>query len=502
MIDGNMTPLTQTAEHAVDMSPEPILAAVDDYRGTMTDLDRGLVVEPHRFAAGRAALARRMKEAGLAAGERVIVAVGNGPLFIAAWATILELRGSPLLVHVETPPAELRRLARRFHARFAITDARDETELEDVGAAARTLTAAGWVRLAWADFGDLAYSADEPMLPLPGIPLHPTSGTTGEAKMAVRPAACALAEVAHYVQTIGIDDRDILLALAPMSHAYAHGWCVVTPMVTGADLVTMRRVSPRKVYQACIENHITILPSVASMLDTLLFGAGNRLHDPDRVVLTGGAPLSKRTASQFERIAGTRVRPLYGTTEAGAIAVARADGPMAVGGYVGPPFDGVSVQIRPLDDDRSNGDVGLVHVRSASLMAGYLVDERLETSQLADGWFNTGDLGWIDENGALHLRGRRAEVINVSGMKVLPREVEEVVGAMAGVVEVKVYPGKTRLGSPYVKAAAVVEDGVEVDHIRAHCEQHLVYYKRPARIILMNALPKSPNGKIQSDKLP
>ena len=177
--------------------------------------------------------------------------------------------------------------------------------------------------------------------------------------------------------------------------------------------------------------------------------------------------------------------------------------PAAVGGCVGRPFDGVSVEIRPPDDpsDLVPG-IGLVHVRSPSVMAGYLIDEKLDTSALPGGWFNTGDLGYLDERGALHLRGRQAEVINVSGMKVLPSEVEEVIAALPGVAEVKVYAGTTRHGSHYVKAAVVADNGIDVPQIKVHCEKHLVYFKRPGRIILMDALPRSSRGKIVREQLP
>ena len=202
------------------------------------------------------------------------------------------------------------------------------------------------MNLVWGDFGQRAPAVGNAMLRLAGVPLHPTSGTTGQYKVAVRPAHCALAEAAHYVATIGVERSDAILALAPMSHAYAHGWCVVTPMVTGANLVTMRRCTAKAVFQACQEHRITILPGVASMLDTLMFGAGNRLYDPARRVITGGAPSTERTATTFERVAGSRVRPLYGATETGGIAVARAGDRLATGGYVGAPFEGVNVQIR------------------------------------------------------------------------------------------------------------------------------------------------------------
>jgi acyl-CoA synthetase (AMP-forming)/AMP-acid ligase II len=488
---------------AAEMSPDAILASIEDYHGLIVDLDTSQSIPPQVFADARWMLTRKMNESGLTPGDRVIVAMGNGPLFIAAWAAILMRGGSPVLVHWETPAAELRRIAQRFHIRFVATDAQSETDLSGVGASARTLDGGSWVRLVWADFGAAAVPQGGAYRSLPGVPLHPTSGTTGQPKMAVRPAACAIAEARHYVETIGIDHQDRILALAPMSHAYGHGWYVVTPMVTGADIVTLRRFNAKSVFQAYHDYGITILPAVGAILDTLLFGAGERLHDPSRRIFTGGAPVSERTAANFLKISGTRPRPLYGATETGGIAVARAEDRNAVRGCVGLPFAHVEVEIRPADDGSPLEDgLGLVHVRSPSVMAGYLIDEQLDTTVLVDGWFNTGDLGWLDQRGAVHLRGRQAEVINVSGMKVLPSEVEEVIGALPGVAEVKVYGGSSQAGAYHVRAAVVAGEDVDVDRIKAHCEEHLVYYKRPSRIILLDALPRTSAGKIARDLLP
>ena len=86
--------------------------------------------------------------------------------------------------------------------------------------------------------------------------------------------------------------------------------------------------------------------------------------------------------------------------------------------------------------------------------------------------------------------------------QVLPREVEEVIAALPGVAEVKVYPGRTRHGSLHVKAAVVADDAIDTAQVKAHCQEHLIYYKRPARIVFLDALPKSSAGKVLRDQLP
>ena len=93
-------------------------------------------------------------------------------------------------------------------------------------------------------------------------------------------------------------------------------------------------------------------------------------------------------------------------------------------------------------------------------------------------------------------------MINVEGLKVLPLEVEEVIGSLPGVLDVKVYAGRRRSGGQFIKAAVVTESHVDSAAIRSHCERNLVYYKRPERIIPVSALPRSPSGKILRDQLP
>lgn len=113
-----------------------------------------------------------------------------------------------------------------------------------------------------------------------------------------------------------------------------------------------------------------------------------------------------------------------------------------------------------------------------SMMAGYLGHDGIDTSQLDNGWFMTGDIGVSSPRG-LYLKGRHSEVINVGGLKVIPCEVEEVIAGLAGVAEVKVYAGQDRSGRQFVKAAVVGGNAINARAVQTFCEQELVYYKRP-----------------------
>ncbi|MBX7168067.1 MAG: acyl--CoA ligase [Pirellulales bacterium] len=485
------------------LSPGPILAACAAFRGSIIDLDAGRVVGPAALGRGREHLARELTQCGVQPGERIVVAVANGPAFFAVLGAALEIGAAPLLVHVKTPAVELRRTALRFGAPWVLTDEASDTELDDAQLPARQLAADGtWhTRLARVSPQDPAFELRFPALP--AVPLHPTSGTTGVPKVAVRPGACAIAEAAHYVETIGIGPHDVILATTPMSHAYAYGMGVMVPLISHAKVVTMRSFDAAIARRALLEQGITILPAVPAMLDVLTFGAGNSLRGTARCVLSAGAPLPERTARRFFECAGVHVRPLYGTTETGGISVGTADFGLAGDGYVGPSMRGVDAEIRAAGAmSNSREDIGRVAIRSSSMMAGYLAYDGIDMAAIADGWFVTGDIGMRDERGGLHLHGRESEVINVGGLKVIPVEVEEVLAALPGVMDVKVYAGQDRNGRQFVKAALVTDPQVDEARVRAYCDAELVYYKRPRTVVLTDRLPRTPSGKIIAAQLP
>jgi acyl-CoA synthetase (AMP-forming)/AMP-acid ligase II len=496
---------TAAAEQSLGggLAPTPILDAVEVFGGSIVDLDRGKVVDSDDFRRTSYELENLFRAGGLGPGDRPVVAIGNGPMFMATLSAILRAGGSPLLLHADSPAAELARTAQRFGANFLVTDSLSAADLGDAGYEGREFSSSDWAAGTWARTGSSPDSDGFDAGGLAGLPLHPTSGTTGQPKLAVRPGGPAVAEARHYIDAIGIDENDSILCTIPMSHAYGYGMCVMVPLLSGATVLSMRRFNAKPVVDALAKRRVTIYPTVPLLLDVLLVSAGNRLVAP-RCITSAGAPLRERTAARAKEQWGAAVRPLYGTTETGGITVARPNHDSRAAGGVGPPMKGVSAEVRPVEDPQGSMEegVGELWVSSPSLMDGYLSPAGIDRSQIADGWFNTGDLARIDERGEVTLLGRASEVINVFGNKVLPGEVEEVISLLPQVAEVKVYPAPNRWGSNSVKAAVVATDAVTDRDVRAHCERHLVSYKHPEQIIMLDALPRSPAGKIVLSKLP
>jgi acyl-CoA synthetase (AMP-forming)/AMP-acid ligase II len=497
--------LSQTPGKGLNLAPTPLLDLFENYTGYFHDLDRGLKLDGARLRAARDLLAAGLKrqEVALASGERVLMAVGNGPGFITAFLAILSVGGSPVLLHVDTPPAELERLSRSYDARFALCDAWTEKDLAPYSESVVGVEFSHDAGVMVAALRGDAASDSRALPPIPGMPLHPTSGTTGIPKLSARHGLAAIAEAADYQQAMGMCSDDTILCVVPMSHAYGFGMAAMMSLVSGASIISSRRFQPHVVFRALRDHPITTFPAVPAMLHLLLVASRGRIEGLPRRVLSAGAPLAEHTAREFFEKNRQTAWSLYGSTETGGICV-DVDAPSdAAPGSVGRPMAPVSVDIRPLAD---TGDwkpgIGRVSVKSPSMMAGYLTPAGVDASSIQDGWFENGDLGFIDAAGRVHLVGRESEVVNVFGMKVIPSEVESVIRDFPGVTDVKVYAGQHRSGSQIVKAAVAGPLSLDVVGLRAHCSANLVAYKRPEIIIPLEALPRTPTGKIIKDQLP
>jgi long-chain acyl-CoA synthetase len=487
-----------------ELSPAPVLDAFENYSGSYFDLDRESALDGPELRAFRDRLAAGLRKSGIVPGDRVIFCVGNGPAFLAGLTAVLSVGGSPLLVHPKSPPPELKRTALRLGARLVIADDLSSPDWPNEFERVESLASAGPFELFAASVAATTSSPNAEGPALVGVPLHPTSGTTGVPKTAVRPARAAEGEARQYIETIGVTADDVILTVAPMCHAYAFGMSVMVSLFSGAHIVSMRSFQPVLALDALSSGRITIFPAVPAMLDVLLLEeAATDCWSGLRSVLTAGSPLPERTANRFREKTGISIRPLYGTTETGGIAVAPSGGKPLLAGQVGPAMRGVETRLAYDSTSQvAPAGVGRLLIRSSSMMAGYLSGSAIDESLLSDGWFDTGDLAAIVTDEYIQLMGRESDVINVEGSKVIPCEVEEVIAALPGVHEVKVYAGRRRNGTQFVKAAVVSDRQVDEAAILAHCERNLVYYKCPERIVPVAALPRSPAGKILRDQLP
>lgn len=476
------------------MSAGTLIQAFEEYQGAVYDLTRRQRVSGDSLRGRCDALLRQAWIRHLQCGEPIILSLPNGPTFYSALIALLKIGSSPILMHGDSTATEISRMAENYGVRFALIRADGEH-----AANATRVRLENFDGMEDCFLWQVADRDARSLASLSGVCLHPTSGTTGYPKLAVRPDPCAVAEATHYIETIGdIGANDTILCTTPLSHAYAYGLCFAVSLLTSANVVTMAQFSPRLALRAIGEQKVTLLQAVPAMYDVFLRVWPGGTAVP-RHAFSAGAPLGKESTRRFSESSGIAIRSLYGTTETGGISISAGSSI----DDVGRPMNGVEISLRAVDEKTFGKALGVLRVRSSSMMTGYLRENGIDDTSINEGWFETGDLAEIDSRGTIHLRGRETEFISVFGMKVDPVEVENAIASHEKVGEVKVYRGAHSTGSEAVFASVVPLNGfADAEEIRRHCLKQLAAYKIPNRIHFLTALPRSPSGKILCGELP
>jgi long-chain acyl-CoA synthetase len=204
-----------------------------------------------------------------------------------------------------------------------------------------------------------------------------------------------------------------------------------------------------------------------------------------------------RAASDVRAAAGrgvAEVRAAAGRAATEVRAAVRAAGP--AGDPVGDMIDDAQDVEGPADPGQ---DTGLIALRGPNLFSGYWPDR--SGGPDADGWFRTPDIGFVDASGDLHLVDRSTDLVVVSGFTVYPHEVERVLAELDTVVEAAVIGVPDARTGQTVRAVVVRSGGLDADGVRAHCRARLARFKVPTQVVFVDALPRTPTGKLARRKL-
>ncbi|MGW5675024.1 class I adenylate-forming enzyme family protein [Streptomyces sp. NPDC003860] len=328
-----------------------------------------------------------------------------------------------------------------------------------------------------------------------------TSGTTGNARLALRPAAALLAEAENYRTALRLAPGDVLLSPVPLHHAYGFGLCALAAPLAGARVRCVDAGRPRVLLRAAADD-VTLFVGVPPLLRMLAkasrpgaHAAGGRAVGARAVgFLSAGMALDEHTAASIATRIGGRVGEVYGTTETGPICV-RPPRPWQPGTAApGAPLPGVTVTLAPPPGRRADGGrAGLVTVRSPSMMLGYAQGGTIDAAPVRDG-FTTGDLArW--EGDALVLEGRLSTCINVAGDKVSPEEVEAVLLAFPEVASCLV----AGVADPVLGqriSATVTPDSVDLAALDRFCRERLPDARVPHLYRAVAELATTETGKV------
>lgn len=321
-----------------------------------------------------------------------------------------------------------------------------------------------------------------------------TSGTTGMPRIVPLRHRNLLSAARHGAEALGLDSSDRCLDLRPGHHASSLVGATLVSLVSGGAAIRPERFDPALFFEWLERLRPTWYTAAPAVHAAIAAEARRRGPQPTslRFVRSSAAALSPELAKELERLLGAPVLDGYGMTEAPLIASARpGDGPRDRG-VIGAPA-GVEIAIRD----------GEVLVRGGAVMARYEGDAEANATAFVDGWFRTGDLGFVDADGRLRLIGRAGERINRGGEKVDPAEVEAVLRRHPAVADVAVFAAlHPRLGEEV--AAAVVRRAEQVmtaADLRRFAAQRLAAFKAPRRIRFVEQIPRDAHGKLQHVEL-
>ncbi len=431
-------------------------------------------------------------------GDRVAVMLPNGTPFVAAFFGALRLGAIvvPLNVLLRGPEVE-DRLA-RAEARVLLVDAPREHEARpgaerlgvEVLGVGETWPAATRAGAEMVDRDD----AD------PAVLLF-TSGTSGSPKGAILTHGSLRAAAQNALDALALGPEDVMLGAAPFSHVLGQSTGIVSTFLAGAAVAVVPRFEATETLRFMTETRTTILLGVPAMCITLCEAArGAPVLPPVRVAHVGGAPVPLEVARTFERVFGGEVREGYGLTEVSGVGTTYLPGEPRRDGSVGHPLGGTEIRVvSAVGEPLPAREIGEVQFRGPSVVPGYWEDEEATRAAISsDGWLSTGDMGYLDEDGYLYLVDRKKEMIIRGGYNVYPREVEEVLYAHPDVLEAAVVGVPHEVLGEEVAAVVALRPGAGADAaaLQEHVKERVASYKYPRHVLLVDALPKGPTGKI------
>ena len=329
-----------------------------------------------------------------------------------------------------------------------------------------------------------------------------TTGTTGTPKGVMLSHRSLLFVAAVSSRLRGLTPADNAWGVLPISHVYGLTSVMLGTLSAGACLHLTPRFTPEGMLAAIRDDGLSIVQGVPAMYARLLEHLGDSHPLPSRLrfAYAGGSPLDPALKAAVERLLGVPLHNGYGLSEAApTVSQTRLDAPRS-DTSVGLPIPGVEVRVVDKDgQDVGAGAAGELWVRGPNLMRGYYRNPEATAAALRPGgWLNTGDMARQDPDGALFIVGRTKELIIRSGFNVYPLEVETVLNAHPGVTQSAVVGRVVADGNEEV-VAFVQPDPRRTPseaELRAWAAARLAPYKRPARIVMMDALPAAANGKV------
>jgi acyl-CoA synthetase (AMP-forming)/AMP-acid ligase II len=332
--------------------------------------------------------------------------------------------------------------------------------------------------------------------------LH-TSGSTGRPKRVPLTHANLSISARNVARSYALSEADVSLCVMPLFHVHGLVASTLGTLATGGTVVVPSKFNPLSFWRVARDYGATWYSAVPTLHQLLLARADPAAGKPPgaeklRFIRSCSASLPPQVMHDLEAAFGAPVLEAYGMTEA---AHQMASNPLPPGtrkpGSVGPGTE-VRISIRDANGQPLKaGERGEVCIQGPNVITGYENNPEANATAFFDQWFRTGDQGYLDEEGYLHLVGRLKELINRGGEKISPREIDEVLLTHPAVAEAVCFGVQHPTWGEEVSAAVVLRDGTTESELLAYCKERLADYKRPKQIHITDTIPRTATGKIQ-----
>ncbi len=452
--------------------PDPVVLAFEERtyrRSELAALTDGLAAE----------LAHR----GVRAGQRVALMSSNRPEFVVALFAVWQLGASVVLISPAWKNAEVA-------AALALTE--PQHALGDQPVLAE--------RMPMRHLDEPIVPGASPSVSTPAAEAEAvlvfSSGTTGLPKAVRHTHGSFRTAVTHWKTVLDLGERDRLQIVTPPSHILGL-LNIVTVLEAGGWLRLHRRFDVETMLRHIESDRITVEMAVAPIALAIASHPGLESFDLSslRYIMWCATPVTVSVAEAVTRRTGVGWTTAYGASELPVLTCNDLrDGPLDTVGRAAP---GVRLRVVSLDDGTplSVGETGEIQAQSDSLMTGYLPAEETR-SAMHDGWYRTGDVGFLDERGYLRITDRAKEMIKVRGFQVAPAEVEAVLHGHPAVSDCAVFGVPHPADGEAVVAAVASTQGVSADELISLVGDTLASYKRPTEIVFVPEIPRLPSGKV------
>ncbi len=322
-----------------------------------------------------------------------------------------------------------------------------------------------------------------------------TSGSTGVPKIVQRTHRNLVNGAISTSRALSLAPGLEFLSVIPLFHGNGLDNALLLPLLSGGKAILQSSFSIPQLINAFNEHRIEVLPGSPGIFEMIeRFSIKLNCLDTLRVCTSSGGPIAEQTVESIQERFGITIRQVYGASETGVVAIAPPEGGSRL-----IPVPGTNIRI--LDSSRralSTGKEGEIAVKGPAVTDGYIGNSEATSRVFADGYYCTGDKGIMDSKGCLRILGRISPLINLSGTKIDPVEVENVILSIPGVATCKVFAQNGIHHNQILKAAIGIKGGTALSRVEvvAHCRKRLAEYKIPRIIEIFLNRQVDLSGKI------